>query len=466
MFIAKRKCYAYEDKEEEEDDKKKKKKEQDKKKEQEKKKEEKDKKEKEKEKKKEDDECSCDGNDNDFPKNIPIEIRFKYIFDKYNDFNDPDYDPNEEDDEIDNMFGRKHKKSVKKIPEEKREKIIVDANHISSFLKEIDIPVKKIDDLILIGKSYANLQDKYPTIIHDDIKDHISEYKFSSIIKVNKMLPELTEMAEMIGLGKIKEQFVAQVAYLLSNHKQEMLMHTIICGDPGTGKTTIAKLIGKAYHKSGILTSNAFVCATRKQLVGKYLGHTAPQTTEMFDKARGGVIFIDEIYSLGNNSDSGNDSFSKEAIDTINQLLSERTDTMCIIAGYADDTENHFLTANQGLTSRFPWRFDIDKYSSDDMFQMFNLYVKRGNWVLDDECKKYVNAEWFKTNEKYFQYFGRDINSFLTKCYIQHSLRLFLEDTNKILTVSDLKNGFKVYSENRKVHKEDDSHKPYHSMYT
>ena len=291
----------------------------------------------------------------------------------------------------------------------------------------------------------------------------MSEFKFNSIYKISKMEKELIEISELIGLTKIKEQFVSQIAYLLSNHKEEMLMHTVICGDPGTGKTTIAKLIGRAYHKSDILKSNAFVCASRKDLVGKYLGQTAPKTTEMFDKARGGVIFIDEIYSLGNHRDDGNDSYSKEAIDTINQLLSERTDTMCIIAGYGSDTERDFLNANQGLTSRFPWRFDIEKYSSEDLYMIFKLYIKRGGWTIDQESS-YINPQWFEDNEAYFKYYGRDITSLLIKCYIQHSLRLFLEDTNKILTTEDLQAGFKVYCENRKI---DDPNelKPYHSMY-
>ena len=130
------------------------------------------------------------------------------------------------------------------------------------------------------------------------------------------MHDELLQINNMIGLHSFKEQFVKQISYYLSESKaRDILMHTIICGDAGTGKTTISKLIGKAYNKSGILSSNAFVIATRKDLIGKYLGQTAHHTTEMFDKARGGVLFIDEIYSLNSSGSSDIDSYANEAID-------------------------------------------------------------------------------------------------------------------------------------------------------
>jgi len=376
------------------------------------------------------------------------------------DCDDCNNDYNKNDDEG-YLYTKNNDEDTNQRKGKKKRLVFISDEDLNTFLNGIKIEPKEINDLLTICNAYDNLINKYPDITYESVK--LTEFKFKSINKIWKMRNELIEISEMIGLNSIKKQFISQIAYLLSEHKEEMLMHTIIYGDPGCGKTTIAKLIGRAYHKSGILKSNAFVCATRKQLIGKFLGHTAPQTTEMFDKAKGGVIFIDEIYSMGNHSESHNDSFSKEAIDTINQLLTERTDTMCIIAGYENDSERDFFGSNQGLQSRFPWKFVIDKYTPEEMYKMFNLYVNRGKWTIQ-EPDKFINGEFFKKNEQYFKFFGRDITSFLTKCYIQHSIRLFLEDTNKILTTEDLKNGFNEHKLNKGLKSEDKTY-PYHSMY-
>lgn len=345
---------------------------------------------------------------------------------------------------------RKHKKIPIKLS--KRE--------IEVFNKALDVNITDLDSLIKIASEFNKILDIYPDISFDDIK--MSQYRFNSIYKISRMEKEMKEINHMIGMNKIKQQFVAQISYLLSEYKQDMLMHTVIYGPPGHGKTEIARLIGRAYHKSGILKSNAFVCANRSQLVGRYVGHTAGNTTKMFDNARGGVIFIDEAYSLGSKSES--DSFSKEAIDTINQLLSERMDTMCIIAGYKKDLEECFFKVNQGLTSRFPWVFEIDKYTSNELYNIFLLYLHKGSWTLHDDVKC-IGPDFFTREEKYFPNAGRDVFTFFNKCSITHSFRQFLKTSDKILTNEDIVNGIKSYKEHKKLDNNDDNDCNYNHMY-
>jgi len=356
--------------------------------------------------------------------------------------------------------GNNNKKLDHKKPAHKKK--ILPKSVIEKYIELFNKNCETLDDLIKIGNSYNQLIIDYPDTTYENL--NMEKYQFVSISKIAKMEKELNDINKMIGMEKIKTQFVAQISYLLSECKQDMLMHTLITGPPGHGKTEIAKLIGKAYHKSDILKSNAFVCASRSQLVGRYLGQTAGDTTRMFDNARGGVIFIDEIYALGNASDI--DIYSKEAIDTINQLLSERMDTMCIIAGYEHEVEECFFSVNPGLRSRFPWRFEIEQYTGEQLFEIFQLYLKKGGWTLDDKAKV-ICPTFFKDNIQYFKDAGRDILSLFTKCSIQHTLRLFLKSSNKIFTNIDLEKGIKIYKEHKKIDKSDEISKSHHlSMYT
>ena len=141
------------------------------------------------------------------------------------------------------------------------------------------------------------------------------------------------------------------------------MMHAVITGSPGCGKTTFIEILAKIYVKMGILKKGHIVKVRRDQLIGKYLGHTAVQTQERITEATGGILLIDEAYSLGN--PEGRDSFAKECIDTLNQALSEKKkDFICIIAGYKDALDSSFFAYNEGLRRRFPFRYDIAKYST------------------------------------------------------------------------------------------------------
>ena len=227
-------------------------------------------------------------------------------------------------------------------------------------------------------------------------------------------------------------------------------MHIAIFGPPGHGKTEIARLLAKAFARSGLLSEpNVFVTARRSDLIGKYCGHTAKNTTEMFDKARGGVIFIDEIYSLGNAKKD--DVFTGECINTINQLLSERTDTLCIIAGYEKEADESFFAYNKGLRRRFPFRFVIDPYDADDLVSIFVKLARDKKWKVQPNALRSEDIE--PHRETIFDNAGGDMNNLLVKCIIAHYQLAFLssDDNGELeLTREDVLRGLEDYKENKK----------------
>jgi hypothetical protein len=229
-------------------------------------------------------------------------------------------------------------------------------------------------------------------------------------------------------------------------------MHTVLCGPPGTGKTEVAKILGNIFSHLGILKAGTFKKVTRSDLIAGYLGQTAIKTREIINSAIGGVLFIDEAYALGNTEKR--DSFSKECIDTLCEALSDhKHDIMVIIAGYEKELNDCFFSYNEGLTSRFTWRYNIDSYSAQDLRKIFEKIVCDNNWTFL-ECDS-VKDEWFKTNYDYFKYFGRDIEVFFTKTKIAHSRRIFgrLRDNEPkyCLTMKDLENGFSLFMQNSDV---------------
>jgi SpoVK/Ycf46/Vps4 family AAA+-type ATPase len=227
-----------------------------------------------------------------------------------------------------------------------------------------------------------------------------------------------------------------------------------LSGPPGTGKTEIAKLIGKIFSKIGVLKKGTFKKVTRSDLIAGYLGQTAIKTKEVINECIGGVLFIDEAYALGNSEKK--DSFSKECIDTLCEALSDYKDNlMVIIAGYESELTNCFFKYNKGLESRFVWRFKTDNYNSKDLFNIFLKKIKDIGWEIQENCN--INEIWFEKNKDKFIFFGRDIETFISKIKIAHSNRIFglSEEHKKKINMLDIENGFKKYLENKIDNTED-----------
>jgi SpoVK/Ycf46/Vps4 family AAA+-type ATPase len=330
----------------------------------------------------------------------------------------------------------------------RREKYYSERQTINSpMIKRKEI---KVDKKVLIDVEINNI---------DDILKLIEKYEDDPCTKYNinmnalhKIKEPLTELNNMIGMSQLKNNIVDQIIYFVQNlHVNKDMsgdfMHTVIYGPPGTGKTEVAKLIGIIYSKIGILENGTFKKVTRSDLVAGYLGQTALKTRDVIKEALGGVLFIDEAYALGNIEKR--DSFSKECIDTLCESLSDyKSNLMVIIAGYEKDLKECFFNYNQGLDSRFTWRFKIDDYEAKDMYHIFIKKVNDNGWMIHENSN--IKVEWFQKNKDYFPFFGRDIETLLAKVKIAHSKRVFCkgEDEKKKITFVDLEKGFEMFIKN------------------
>lgn len=191
--------------------------------------------------------------------------------------------------------------------------------------------------------------------------------------------------------------------------------------------TTIACLIGELYKKMGILSENSvFRVAKRDDFVAEYLGQTATKTTNLLNSCIGGVLFIDEIYSFGN--DAHVDTYSKEAIDTINLFLSENSNSFCcIIAGYEEEVNKCFFSINKGLERRFPWVHKLEPYTFHELAEIFVKLLSDIGWTTHVPLERIASI--ISDNRLCFVYNGGDVCNYITKCKISHSIRILYEKT-------------------------------------
>ena len=199
------------------------------------------------------------------------------------------------------------------------------------------------------------------------------------------------EINELVGLAPVKEYVFGLADNLQVQQRRaaaglktaSLSMHMIFTGNPGTGKTTIARLVAKYLKAIGALKGGQLVEVTRADLVGRYTGHTAPLTNSVIESALGGVLFIDEAYSLYRGEQ---DSFGLEAIDTLVKGMEDHRDELVVIlAGYTREMET-FLTANSGLASRFPNKIEFPDYTAEDLLQITQVLAKNKGYTLAEAC--------------------------------------------------------------------------------
>ena len=207
--------------------------------------------------------------------------------------------------------------------------------------------ITTIDDLITLGKSYDARKRKRHNL---------------NLKQLNKLVEPLEELQAMIGMADVKRIVFDQLIYYLQNldDKNVDMLHTVIVGPPGVGKTQLTHIIAKIYNRLGFLKTDKVISVKRDDLIGEYIGQTAPKTRKVLEKALGGVLLLDEIYSLAPTSDR---DFAREAIDMINMYLSEHAhDLVCVVAGYKKPTYEKFFSQNEGLARRFTHHFEIKGY--------------------------------------------------------------------------------------------------------
>ena len=238
------------------------------------------------------------------------------------------------------------------------------------------------------------------------------------------------ELNALIGLDGVKKE-VANLINMVTIHKlraaqglknADMSLHMVFSGNPGTGKTTIARLMARIYHSLGILSKGQLVEVDRSGLVAGYVGQTATKTAKVIESAMGGVLFIDEAYSLTSKSEN---DFGSESIDTILKAMEDhREDLIVIVAGY-DGLMDTFIHSNPGLESRFNRYLHFDDYTIDEMCAILDMRLEKGQYVMEDAAKKAVRDYIEESNTSSIAFGNaRGVRNIFEKLLVEQANRL------------------------------------------
>jgi stage V sporulation protein K len=246
----------------------------------------------------------------------------------------------------------------------------------------------------------------------------------------------LKELECLVGLDGVKKLVYEIYAFLTIRklregqglHNSPHMFHMVFKGNPGTGKTTVARIFGKLFKDMGILEKGHLIEVERADLVGEYIGHTASRTRDIIKKALGGVLFIDEAYSLVR---GGEKDFGKECIDTlIKSLEDNRKQLIVILAGYNDEMD-YFLASNPGLPSRFPIKLEFPDYTIPQLLDIADGMCKEQAYYLAHDSRTLVRRLLIGEMEDGMNHFSnaRYVRNMIEKAIRQHAIRVVTEYT-------------------------------------
>jgi SpoVK/Ycf46/Vps4 family AAA+-type ATPase len=303
-------------------------------------------------------------------------------------------------------------------------------------LKEI---YKLIHNPNLSNIEFSNsYKDKYSNNYKEIEKNNINKSK-------NKTLDDvLKELNELIGLDTVKKEVYSLVNFINIQKErkkqglpiQAISYHIVFTGNPGTGKTTVARIVSQIYKHLGILKEGSLIETDRAGLIGEYVGHTAPKVNKVVDSALNNVLFIDEAYSLVS---EGSDDYGKEAVATlIKRMEDDRDKLVLIVAGYKDEM-NTFIETNPGLKSRFNRFIEFEDYNPDELYKIFVYQCEKLKYVLTAETEnklKNLFEDAYKNRNKFFGN-GRFVRNFFEKTIERQSNRIAsLAEINKDILIT------------------------------
>jgi stage V sporulation protein K len=257
-------------------------------------------------------------------------------------------------------------------------------------------------------------------------------------VSKHEMLRQVEEeMGKLVGMEGLKKIIKEIYAWIYVNKKrkemglkaEKQVLHMLFKGNPGTGKTTVARIIGKLLFQMNVLSKGHLVEAERADLVGEYIGHTAQKTRDLIKKAMGGILFIDEAYSLAR---GGEKDFGKEAIDTLVKHMEDKQhDFVLILAGYSREM-NHFLSLNPGLQSRFPFIIEFPDYTVNQLLEIGKRMYEEREYQLSREAewklRDHLSAVKYSSSITTFSN-GRYVRNIVEKSVRSQAMRLLEKDT-------------------------------------
>lgn len=241
----------------------------------------------------------------------------------------------------------------------------------------MEIRILKARGKIIKNENAFEMLEKYPANQFEMEKENEKKLQqifaeLYSLIGLNEVKKLIYEIKAFVDIRKIRQRE--------SLYTEPLVLHMIFKGNPGTGKTTVARIIGKLFKELGVLTKGHSIEVERADLVGEYIGHTAQKTREQIKKAIGGVLFLDEAYSLARGGDK---DFGKEAIDVMVKAMEDYKDNLILIlAGYKDEMKE-FIRSNPGLRSRFPIHINFPDYTINELLEIADLMVSKRQYQLD-----------------------------------------------------------------------------------
>lgn len=245
------------------------------------------------------------------------------------------------------------------------------------------------------------------------------------------------DLEKLVGLGNVKKEIegIANFAKIQQMRKQNglncagMSYHLVFTGNPGTGKTTVARIVSRIYKELGLLSKGHLVEVDRGGLVAGYVGQTATKTKEVLDAAMGGILFIDEAYTLASEDDKG---FGQEAIDTILKTMEDNRDDLCVIVAGYDDLMENFINSNPGLRSRFTRYIHFDDYKPSELMEIFMQSVNKHEYKLGRGVKTKLNTYLKELYDNRDENFG---NGRTVRTYFE---QVITNQANRLATMTDV----------------------------